>query len=396
MKVAVRVAHQAACKNASKTALASAPTTKTRNGCTCQPSYYTFHRDASKRVVKGERVRDKQTAIRSAERLQRELDEGRLGLAKPKRITYPAWVDEFEKILTASVAKGDLKPRSQRGYMESLRRAEEIIRHIDVRQIGATEVRRFDDSLAGYSAATRARHLKHLSLALSRAVDEGYADANPVPAYKRGLKLNKRIPRRGKAPFEDGELVRLWSALDDEDAPVYRYVSEFSAETGMRVGELAALDWPNVSLQGRTVKVASTWNDTDGLLLPKDGEARTIHLTPHAARVLEAWVAVVGAQDSGPVFPDPNTGSRISIRNIQRRLEKAMTEAGVPKIHPDSQKPRSFHSMRYSFSVLAQRRGYHPRLIEQTLGHATLDLSMNLYGQWTADQLAAEAARNPS
>ena len=37
--------------------------------------------------------------------------------------------------------------------------------------------------------------------------------------------------------------------------------------------------------------------------------------------------------------------------------------------------PRTFHSLRYSTSVLMQRRGYHPRLIEATLGHGSLELT---------------------
>lgn len=394
MKVSVRVAHQTRCASASKTSLDSAPTTRSRNGCTCTPgpSYYTFHRDPSGRAVKGERVRDKQVAVRAADKLQTNLDEGRLGLAKPKRITFPAWVDEFEKILDASVAKGDLKERTRDGYAESLKRAAKEIGHVDLRELGTTELRRFDDTLAGYSAATRARHLKHLSRALSVAADEGYVAANPVPKFKRDLKLNKRIPKRGKAPFADAELARLWPALDDEEAPVFRYVAEFSAETGMRIGELAALDWPNVSVSDKTVRVEWTWHDRYGLQLPKDGEARTIHLTAYAVKVLEAWVAIVGAQDVGPVFPNPD-GGRLNVRNVQRRLEKAMTDAAVPKIDPTTGKPHSFHSFRYSFSNLAQRRGFHPRLIEATLGHSTLELTYGVYGGWTPDQLAAEAAR---
>ena len=42
-----------------------------------------------------------------------------------------------------------------------------------------------------------------------------------------------------------------------------------------------------------------------------------------------------------------------------------------------------------------QRRGYHPRLIEATLGHGSLELTYGVYGGWTPEMLAAEATRNP-
>ena len=79
---------------------------------------------------------------------------------------------------------------------------------------------------------------------------------------------------------------------------------------------------------------------------------------------------------------------------VLRRLEDAMSDAGIPKLHPELRLPRSFHSLRYTTSNLMQRRGYHPRLIEQTLGHGSLELTYGVYGGWTPDQLAAEAARS--
>jgi integrase len=112
--------------------------------------------------------------------------------------------------------------------------------------------------------------------------------------------------------------------------------------------------------------------------------------------VLEEWVGVVGAQEEGPVFPNPIGGGRLQPRMLQRRLESAMSDAGIPKQHPELRLPRSFHSLRYTTSVLMQRRGYHPRLIEQTLGHGSLELTYGVYGGWTPEQLAAEAARSPN
>ena len=59
--------------------------------------------------------------------------------------------------------------------------------------------------------------------------DDELIDRSPVPAFRKKLKLN--LPKRGKAPFDDGELVKLWKALEaDED--VFLYAAQFSAEAG--------------------------------------------------------------------------------------------------------------------------------------------------------------------
>jgi integrase len=65
----------------------------------------------------------------------------------------------------------------------------------------------------------------------------------------------------------------------------------------------------------------------------------------------------------------------------------------VLKVHPGLDLKRSFHSLRYTTSNVMQRRHLDPRFIEQTLGHSTLELTYGVYGGWTPEQLAAEAAR---
>ena len=60
--------------------------------------------------------------------------------------------------------------------------------------------------------ASRLRYLRELSACLSVAVGDGYLDVNVVPAFTKAAKL--KSPKRGKAPFEDVELERLWTELD--------------------------------------------------------------------------------------------------------------------------------------------------------------------------------------
>lgn len=406
MKVSVRVAHQAHCPSGSKSALASV-----NAGCRkakCRPTYYTFHRqpmggDRHKPIKgtfeTGRRGYDRQTAERARDALQRELEKGAAGIAETKRIAFPMWVDEYEKILAGNVAKGRTKQRTADEYVKTLRRASDAIGHVDLRLIGATELRKFDDALTGLADASVSQHFRHLSVAFSAAVREKYADENPVRSYVKDLGL--KIPKRGKSPFEDGELARLWPAFAQVrgSVPVYRYAAQFSAETGLRLGELIALDWNAVSLTDKTVRVDQTYSGNYGLGTPKGGKRRVVHLTPEAAAVLEAWIGVAGESDTGPVFPHPVGGGRLDARNMQRQLASAMTKAGVPKEHPTmvdegTGEPlsRSFHSFRYSTSNLMQRRGYHPRFIMLTLGHSSEALTFGVYGAWSGEQLAQEAA----
>jgi integrase len=387
----LRVAHQAHCPNSTRSAVDSIDQACRRSGCV--PSYFTFHRGHDGKPRKSVRVKDRRVADKMLRAVQVEIDKGRAGYVEARAVSFPDWVKQFRLHAQQRVDNGALKPGTLRAYNETIDSyAIPAIGWVDLRVIGQPHLRDFYESLSALSPASRTRHLRQLSVVLAAAVDEGLMPTNPVPVFRK--KLNLKTPKRGKAPFEDGELERLWGAyrakMNQEAkpwAPVYLYATQFAVETGLRIGELAAVELD--SLRGGDLKVLHTFG-LDGLVAPKNGKERTVYLTEHALKVLAKWLPIRG-DAPGPLFPSPQ-GGRLSIRETQRKLDKAMTAAGIPREHPDIGLPRSFHSLRYSTSNLMQRRGHHPRFIEQTLGHSTLELTMNVYGGWTPDQMRKEAA----
>ena len=221
---------------------------------------------------------------------------------------------------------------------------------------------------------------------------DGYLDVNLVPAFTRPRSSSAQA---GKAPFEDVELERLWTELDSVDDKVYLYACRFSCETGARLGELLALEWPNVDLLNGRVRIEYQWDERAGLIEPKDREPRDHLPHPQARKVLDEWVKITGATDSGPVFP-PSEGGRLGRRGscnaaLWRRWRPPASRRSTPSC---GCRGRST-SLRYTTSVLMQRRGFHPRLIEATLGHGSLELTYGVYGGWTPDMLQAEAVREP-
>jgi integrase len=388
-KASLRVAHQRSCANVSRSALDS---TGRGSGCTCEPSYYVFYRDREGRPVKESRVKDRRTAERALRSRQVDLDENRAGIRRERNISFDEWADTYEEILEQRIRAGELHPRTKLSYASMLARGRDAFGWLHLREIGNPELRRYMEPFEELKPASRLRYLRELSACLSVAIGDGYLDVNPVPAFTKAAKL--KPPKRGKAPFEDVELERLWTELDSLDDKVYLYACRFSCETGARLGELLALEWPNVDLLNGRVYIEHQWDERAGLIEPKDREPRTLYLTKQARKVLDEWVKITGARDSGPVF-SPSEGGRLGRRVLQRRFVEAMEAAGIPKEHPELRLPRTFHSLRYTTSVLMQRRGFHPRLIEATLGHGSLELTYGVYGGWTPDMLQAEAARGP-
>jgi integrase len=383
----LQVAHQKGCANQSKTALTSAGK---RSGCTCKPSYYVLSRDHSGAKVKSERVRDRKVADSMLNRKQVELDEGRVGVVKQRNIAFPDWIDEYEAILERRVA---VKGETRRAYAVTLRKARAVIGYVDVRAIGQREIRQFHDSIKkdGASDATQIKHLTQLGACLSEAVAEGYADTNPIGAYRKRERL--RAPS-GTPPFTDGEYERLVAAMADEE-PVYVAMVKCAVEIGARVGELVALDWRNVNLTDGTVTIEHTYNPADGLIVPKDRDARTIYLTESGVAAFGAWLEEVGARETGLVFQAPRSESYVNDDFLRKLVNKAIKSAGIPKLDARSGRPRKpFHSLRATYTRRMLEAGRHPSWVESNLGHSDLRLTMHVYGTWSDEAMRTEAARS--
>src|SRR5262249_33665357 len=213
----LRVAHQKHCPNATKTALASVGR---GSGCKCEPSYYAFRRRRDGTVEKSERVKNRKVAERLRNRWQVDLDEGRTDTRRPNDLTFNEWADKYAAILEQEVRAGRMKPKTPKAYGETLALGRLEFGDVLLREIATPELRGFLGRIEKQRPASQLRHLRQLSACLTKAVDEGkgYLGANPVPAFIKAQRL--KAPKRGKAPFEDGELERLWAAFKAYE-PVY-------------------------------------------------------------------------------------------------------------------------------------------------------------------------------
>jgi len=394
----LQVAHQKGCANETRTGMDSV------TGCTCTPSFYTLYRDAHGRKVKGDdgtgqlvgRTRKRRDAERWLQRLQQRINDG---LGAPERQatrTFPAWVDEYKALLERRVGLGKLKPSTQRGYGQTLSRAVDAIGHVELRQIGEADLRRFQDSYAGATDPTVARGLRELSACLEAATYEKppILEKNPVPAF---AKRADRSRGDGKDPYTDEELPKLFAAIAEANSPVYVALCRTALTTGLRLGELVALSWADVDLDNRLLRVEHGYNEIDGLIAPKTkGSRATIYLIPAAVQVLTEWrdSHEVRPIAQAPVFVGPK-GSRLNRPYVMRMLEKARVAAKIPKLGENG-RPRSFHSFRFTYDRLMLQAEANPEWLRRQLRHSDMSLTLNHYASWQAKDMAAAAAKVPA
>jgi integrase len=384
-KASLRVAHQATCPHANQTSIDSL------RGCKCKPAYYTFHRDRSGRPVKGPRVRDRQVAERSLRKVQVEIDEGRAGIERPDERPFSEWAAEFLEI----IAKNGRKASTVAAYRPTIRYCEPVFGSSPLREIGNPELRSLVDKVRENKGgdATVSKHLRHVGAIFQAAVDDRLIKENPVPRFKKSLRLQIV---GGVEPFTDAELAKLWARMEAANVEsVYVTACKLCVTTGARAGEIAALNLDDVDLLAGTLKISRHYDRASGqLTLPKDGEARTVHLIAPARALLEAWVAEHGdVPGDAPLFPAPRSGGRLNTQYLGRVVLAAMEKAGIPEVGEGGRKRKPLHSLRATFTRLMLEQGRNPEWVRRELGHSSLELTGNVYGEWSEAAKAAEAAK---
>lgn len=159
----------------------------------------------------------------------------------------------------------------------------------------------------------------------------------------------------------------------------------FMLVTGLRVGEVRALQWDAVDLRNRRVEVRRTMQTTEAGERIADttktaASRRSVALGDIAIDVLRRQVRRL---DTPLVFPDED-GQPRPHRTLLHQLRRACEAAGVPEITP--------HGLRHAAATLMLHAGVSPKVAAEQLGHSSIAITMDLYSH-VSDELAHQAAR---
>jgi len=185
---------------------------------------------------------------------------------------------------------------------------------------------------------------------------EGIVEKNPAKMVATP-KGEKNLPHA----LSVDEAFRLL-AVPDGTTPLGsrdRAVLELLYSSGLRVGELTALDLHNLDLGGGMVRV-----------MGKGGKERIVPVGSKATEALSAYLTHRGElmKEGGNVPPYlflNNRGGRLTARSVARMIKKYLPQGGIVK-------EASPHTFRHSFATHLLDAGANLRGIQELLGHASL------------------------
>ena len=167
---------------------------------------------------------------------------------------------------------------------------------------------------------------------------------------------------------------------------IYSQMDKFMAavllclHTGLRLGELCALQWADIDFEGKTLtvnhtvqRIAVPGHITKTILLetnPKsESSKRIIPLTPEFLRILSQFKG-----EHPYVFGDEKP---LDPRTMQYRFKKILKEAGIEN--------RTFHTLRHTFATNCVENGTDVKALSELLGHSDVKITLNRYVHPTMD-----------
>ncbi|RZI49021.1 tyrosine-type recombinase/integrase [Lactococcus kimchii] len=149
--------------------------------------------------------------------------------------------------------------------------------------------------------------------------------------------------------------------------------------SGLRIGEAMALSWSDIDLDKQTISISKTTVQRTTIQdTPKTNKStRQITIDPKANATLKHWFFYqkkhfmsLGNPHQPLVFPTWQ-GNVMDYHSLAYRLKKIETEAKLPLL--------SFHGFRHSHASLCLNAGMTYKVIQERLGHSTLQMTMDLY-----------------
>ncbi|MFC2032647.1 tyrosine-type recombinase/integrase [Chloroflexota bacterium] len=241
----------------------------------------------------------------------------------------------------------------------------------------------------GLSAGTVRYHHAVLHVALQTAVKWGLVNRNVADAVDP-----PRIHRNEMQTWSEDEVSRF---LEASKVSPYHELFFTALFTGMRRSELLGLAWQNVDFIFSQIYVnRSLHHLKDGSYVftaPKSAKSRrTIALSPSAILLMHGYKekqklewAMLGVplKDDDLVFSTLE-GKPLRPNTVTRAWTMLAIRAGVKVIR--------LHDARHTHASLMLKQGVHPKIVQERLGHSSVQMTLDTYSHVAPGLQEAAAA----
>ena len=234
-----------------------------------------------------------------------------------------------------------------------------------VNDITAADIRQWQNELIkmGYSPTYLKTINNQLSAIFNYAVR--YYDLKSNPCAKAGSMGKSKAE---EMDFWTGEEFRRF--IDSVMNKRLSYMAFMTLYwTGMRLGELLALNPKDVDLEKRTIAITKSYQrlgKKDVITPPKTSKSKRVITIPEflAADIKDYMDSLYDLQEDDRLFP-------ITKYYLEHEMQRGIKESGVKQIR--------VHDLRHSHASMLIELGFSPLEIANRLGHEKVETTLNTY-----------------
>ena len=174
---------------------------------------------------------------------------------------------------------------------------------------------------------------------------------------------------------EQDALIRVLIA----DMDLYKFGVLLSLYTGIRIGELCALQWEDLSITNSTLKVRKTMQRIQETNIGASSKTKIIITEPKSDCSirdipLPSFLVEIARQfrDHPKAYILSGVrGKYIEPRTMQNRFKTYVKESGISDAN--------FHSLRHTFATRCVEVGFELKSLSEVLGHSNVNITLNRY-----------------
>jgi integrase/recombinase XerD len=232
----------------------------------------------------------------------------------------------------------------------------------------------------GRAGKTLANYAEALAAFCDWCVERGYLAADPLKNFK-GFDTTPKEKRRAMTIDEIHRLLAV--------CPAHRQLLwETALLSGLRANELRHLSRDHLDVEQGGLHLDAGWT--------KNRKAEFLPM-PHTllerlrTGIDDAIARYTQVYKKGRPLRIPEHPLLYVPRDPARELDKDLRKAGIPKYTKAGK--LDFHALRVTYINLVLDSGVNPKEAQTLARHATLDMTMNVYGRATEERLSLAVER---
>ncbi len=316
---------------------------------------------------------------------------------KPAKTTVADYLNQWLK----DYAYPNLSPHTAEGYDSIVsRHLIPALGAIPLNQLRPEIIQRYiSDKLsngsatgkAGLTARTVRHHIVCLHTALQSAIRIGMLVRNPVDAVT--------IPRAERHEIRTMSESDIHIFLEMARPTPYYALFYTAIFTGMRRSELLALRWQDVDLLLLQISVNRTLHQVRcGRIVirqPKtERSRRVVALTPSTAALLEEHHESQSRLRESLGYPELTSDDLVFCQyNGKPLLPNTVTHNWIKVVRRSGLSGIRLHDARHTHASLMLKQGVHPKIVQERLGHSSIQVTLDTYSHVSPGLQKAAASK---